>query len=412
MNNRLVEYILKHSKRKDEELKYDFMPSLLEIIERPAHKAGVVIIWGTLSLLIIAIIWAACSKVDTVVTAGGTLQPHGDVNIIKAFGSGQIKNVLVTEGQYVKEGELLLEFDEASVAIEVEALLSQQKQLTAQSDIYKQIQSETGEKQIKGEDYEENLQPYVSAILESHLSYINSVEYIEKDIELQKINKDVATSQLKQYEQMGNTAQAETQKLVVRQYEIEVEKKEIELRDKKVSYAAGITSKLAEINSRLAEIQAQLSQAELVNNNQKVRAAVSGYVSRIAVGEKETVIAMQELISIVPADEAFEIQCYVANRDISDISVGMEAEMKLEAYPYDRNGTVRGRIKYISPGAFSNEQLKNVYLVRLEVVELPENINAISGLQGSVEMKTGQRSILQYFLEPITKGLDESLKER
>jgi len=412
MNNRLVEYILKHSKRKDEELKYDFMPSLLEIIERPAHKAGAVIILGTLSLFIIAIIWAACSKVDTVVTAGGTLQPHGDVNIIKAFGSGQIKNVLVTEGQYVKEGELLLEFDEASVAIEVEALLSQQKQLTAQRDIYKQLQNETGEKQIKVEDYEENLQPYVSAILESHSSYINSVEYIEKDIELQKINKDVAASQLKRYEQMGNTAQVETQKLVVRQYEIEVEKKEIELRDKKVSYAAGITSKLAEINSRLEEIQAQLSQAELVNNNQKVRAAVSGYVSRIAVCEKETVTAMQELISIVPADEVFEIECYVANRDISDISVGMEAEMKLEAYPYDRNGTVRGRIKYISPGAFSNEQLKNVYLVRLEVVELPENINAISGLQGSVEMKTGKRSILQYFLEPITKGLDESLKER
>ena len=125
-----------------------------------------------------------------------------------------------------------------------------------------------------------------------------------------------------------------------------------------------------------------------------------------------TVTAMQELISIVPADKPMEIQCYVANRDIADISVGMEAEMKLEAYPYDKNGTVKGKVKYISPGAFSNEHLGNAYLVRLEVVNMPENVTVISGLQGSVEMKTGERSILQYFLDPITKGLDESLKER
>lgn len=426
MDNRLTEYILRHSKKRDEELKYDFMPSLLEIIERPAHRAGMVIIWGTLSLLVIAIIWAAFSKVDTVVTASGTLQPQGDVSIIKACGSGQIKNVPVAEGEYVKEGDLLMEFDEASVLIEESALQSQQRQLLVQKDIYNRIQggiqsavSETqisdmqiSDMQINAENYEENLLPYVNSILESYTSYINSVKYMEKDIELQKINRDIAAAQLKQYEQSGNNSQAEYQKLAVQQYEIEVQKKEIELEDKKSSYAATVSSKLAEINTKLDEVQTQISQAELVKANQRVCAPVSGYVSRIAVSQSETVAAMQELISIVPSDKPMEIQCYVANRDIADISVGMEAEMKLEAYPYDENGTVKGRVKYISPGAFSNEQLQNVYLVRLEVVELPENVTAIAGLQGIIEMKTGKRSILQYFLEPITKGFGESLKER
>lgn len=426
MDNRLTEYILKHSKKRDEELKYDFMPSLLEIIERPAHRAGMVIIWGTLSLLVIAIIWAAFSKVDTVVTARGTLQPQGDVSIIKACGSGQIKNVLAAEGEYVKEGDLLMEFDEASMLIEESALQSQQRQLLVQKDIYNRIQgdiqsavSETqisdmqiSDIQINAENYEEDLRPYVRGISESYTSYINSVKYLEKDMELQKINRDMAAAQLKQYEQSGNISQAEYQKLAVQQYEIEVEKKEIELKNKKSSYAATVLSELAQINAKLDEVQTQISQTELVKTNQRVCAPVSGYVSKIAVSESEAVAAMQELISIVPSDKPMEIQCYVANRDIADISVGMGAEMKLEAYPYDENGTVKGRVKYISPGAFSNEQLGNVYLVRLEIVELPENITAISGLQGSIEMKTGKRSILQYFLEPITKGLGESLKER
>lgn len=412
MDNKMADYILRHSKKRDEELKYDFMPSMLEIIEKPAHRAGAVIIWGTLSLLVIAILWAAFSKVDMVVTAGGTIQPQGDVSIIKAYGSGQIKNVFASEGQYVEAGDLLMEFDEASIAIEEESLLSQQKQLAVQKDIYKQLQSGTTEAQINTGDYGENMQPYVSEILESYTTYINSIKYIEKDIELQKINRDMAAAQLKQYEQLGSLSQSEYQKLAVRQYEIEVEKKELELKDKKNSYIAGITSNLAQINTKLEEIQTQLNQIELVKANQKIQALVSGYVSKVAVGEQEAVTAMQELISIIPSDKPMEIQCYVANKDIADISIGMEAEMKLEAYPYDKNGTVKGRVKYISPGTFSSEQLGNVYLVRLEIVDMPENITAISGLQGSVEMKTGKRSILQYFLEPITQGLGESLKER
>ena len=66
MNNMLTEYVLKHSKRRDKELKYDFMPSLLEIIERPAHKAGTVIIVGIFTLLIAVIIWACVSEIDVV----------------------------------------------------------------------------------------------------------------------------------------------------------------------------------------------------------------------------------------------------------------------------------------------------------------------------------------------------------
>ena len=51
MDNKLTEYALRHSRKHDKELKYDFMPSMLEIIERPAHKAGTVIILGIFSLL-------------------------------------------------------------------------------------------------------------------------------------------------------------------------------------------------------------------------------------------------------------------------------------------------------------------------------------------------------------------------
>ena len=98
--------------------------------------------------------------------------------------------------------------------------------------------------------------------------------------------------------------------------------------------------------------------------------------------------------------------------DIADIKVGMEAEIKLEAYPYNKYGTVKSTVKYISPSSFNSEQLGSVYLVKLELDDSNENINIISGLSGSVEIKTDKRTVMEYFLAPIIKGFGESLKEK
>ena len=111
MDNKLTEYVLKHSKNKDKELKYDFMPSLLEIIERPAHKAGTVIILGVFTLMIAAVIWACLSKIDVVVTAGGSVQPSGNVNVVQAYSGGTVKSINAAEGEYVKKGDVLIELD-------------------------------------------------------------------------------------------------------------------------------------------------------------------------------------------------------------------------------------------------------------------------------------------------------------
>ena len=56
MDNSMEQYLIRHSKKRDSELKYDFMPAMLEIIERPAHKAGTVIILRVFTLLIAAVV--------------------------------------------------------------------------------------------------------------------------------------------------------------------------------------------------------------------------------------------------------------------------------------------------------------------------------------------------------------------
>lgn len=146
---------------------------------------------------------------------------------------------------------------------------------------------------------------------------------------------------------------------------------------------------------------------------QRITAPVSGYVNSIGVNTLgEIVTSAQQLVTIVPNNTPNEMICYVKNTDIADIKLGMEAQIKLEAYPYNRYGTVKGTVKYISPSSFSNEQLGSVYIVKLELDNSNENINVISGFSGAVEIKIDKRTIMDYFLEPIVKGFGESLKEK
>ena len=94
------------------------------------------------------------------------------------------------------------------------------------------------------------------------------------------------------------------------------------------------------------------------------------------------------------------------------MKIGMESEIKFAAYPYNKFGTVKGKVKYISPSSFVSEQLGSVYLVKLEVDGSNKNIDLISGLSGNVEIKTDRRTVMEYFLDPIVKGFGESLKEK
>ena len=413
MNDALTEYVLKHGKKRDKELKYDFMPSLLEIIERPAHKAGTVIIIGIFTLLIGAIIWACVSEIDVVITADGIVQPVGNINVVKAYSGGTVKSINVSEGEYVNVGDILIELDTEALEIDVNQLRNQQKILEAQRDIYKKIIAGDDLSEIKIASYTDDLKPYIQAILDSDMGYRNLLANYENEKSAAEINKEIAELQLEQFRNSGTERQIKTQELTVQQYALAVENAELQISNVKAQYSSQVNSNISEINNKLDEIHANLEKYRLSKEYQNITVPVSGYVNSIGVNTLgETVTAAQQLVTIVPDNTPNEMICYVKNTDIADIELGMEAEIKLEAYPYNKYGTVRGTVKYISPNSFASEQLGSVYIVKLELDISNEKIHVISGLSGSVEINTGKRTIMDYFLEPIVKGFGESLKEK
>lgn len=415
MDNHMTEYVLKHSRKKDKELKYDFMPSLLEIIERPAHKAGTIIILSVFTLLIVAIIWACLSKIDVVVTSNGSIQPVGNISSLNSYASGTIKSINVEEGAYVKKGDILVELDTQSIEIDVESLNSQREILEAQKVIYTLIKNGEDVSNVDITAYSENLQPYIMTIIDNDKAYRNNLSVLESAKENAGLTRDIAQIKRDDYNVDPNISMAEfnAQELVLKQAENEFIQTELNVLKAQTSYSEQINSSISDINSKLKQAESELEKYQLSLEYQKITAPVNGYINSIAVNNiGETVTSAQQIATIVPADAPVEMVCYVKNMDITDIQVNMNAEIKLEAYPYNKYGTVKGTVKYISPSSFNSEQLGSVYLVKLDITDVPEEINIVSGLSGSVEIKTDKRTVMDYFLDPIIKGFGESLKEK
>ena len=415
MDNHMTEYILKYSRKKDKELKYDFMPSLLEIIERPAHKAGTVIILSVFTLLIAAIVWACLSKIDVVITSSGSIQPVGNISSLNSYTSGTIKSINVEEGAYVKKGDILVELDTQSIEIDVESLNSQREILEAQKVIYTLIKNGEDVSNVDITSYSENLQPYIMTIIDNDKAYRNNLSVLESAKENAGLTRDIAQIKRDDYNVDSNISMAEfnAQELVLKQAENEFIQAELNVLKAQTSYSEQINSSISDINSKLKQAESELEKYQLSLEYQKITAPVNGYINSIAANNiGETVTSAQQIATIVPADAPVEMVCYVKYMDIADIQVNMIAEIKLEAYPYNMYGTVKGTVKYIRTSSFNSEQLGSVYLVKLDITDVPEEINIVSGLSGSVEIKKDKRTVMDYFLDPIIKGFGESLKEK
>lgn len=413
MDNNIMEYVMKHNKSKDRELKYDFMPPLIEIIEKPTQKAGTFIIFGIFTLLVSTIIWACLSKIDVVVTARGSVQPIGNLNTVSSFSAGTVETINVIEGQYIEKGAELITLNTDALELDKDQLSKRKSELEVQQELYLKIRDGEGVEAVLSDEYEPDWKSSVEAIINTDASYRNTLQNLEKEKSVADINQQIAQLQLEELKKSGTSGQVESQELLILQYELAVEEADIKLSDAQAQYQIQLNSKLTEIAQTLEEIHLQLEKAGIQNSYQKIVSPVNGYINSIDVNTLGAAVTSgQKLVTIVPADTPVELAGYVKNMDIADIKVGMESAVKFDAFPYSKFGTVKGKVKYISPSAFTSEQLGSVYLIKLDLENLNPEINIISGLSGTVEIKTRKRTIMDYFLEPITDGLQNSLKER
>jgi len=150
----------------------------------------------------------------------------------------------------------------------------------------------------------------------------------------------------------------------------------------------------------------------------RLTAPIAGYIQQLSVHTIGGVVtAAQTLMVIVPIDNAIEAEVWLENKDVGFVNPGQEATVKIETFPYSRYGTIKGSVQTVSSDAVSDEKKGLIFhsqiaLAKNSIQIENKTVNLSPGMAVTVEIKTGKRRLIEYFLSPLIQYTSESLKER
>jgi len=208
----------------------------------------------------------------------------------------------------------------------------------------------------------------------------------------------------------------------------------------KSAFERQVLSDLADAQKKADEFRQDLVKAQQKTEEQILRAPIDGTVQQLAVHTVGGVVQpAQQLMMIVPQGSSIEVEAMISNRDIGFVEAGQDAEVKIDTFNFTRYGLLHGKVISVSrdaivkdkpqdrasapkqSGALSEssepagQELLYTARVSLEGTQMQvedKMVNLAPGMAVTVEIKTGQRRIIEYVMSPLLRYKQESLRER
>ncbi|MDG5496412.1 HlyD family type I secretion periplasmic adaptor subunit [Niveispirillum sp. BGYR6] len=193
-----------------------------------------------------------------------------------------------------------------------------------------------------------------------------------------------------------------------------------------------LLEELVRVRNQAVQIDEALTKAVRISDLVRLTAPQDGIVLEVAKRSAGSVAREAEaLISMVPSNVPLLAEITIRSSDVGYTKPGDQVEVKVDAFPFQRHGMLKGKLQSISQESFAangaTEQTDaqraplpadsgalhrgRVELLSTELTNLPEGAHLIPGMTVRAEIKVGQRTILSYFLYPITRGFSEAIRE-
>lgn len=444
--------------KKTDNLKYEFLPAALEITETPPNKFGALVLWILIALILAALAWAYFGHLDIVATARGKIKPDGNVKIVQTSAGGVVTAINVSDGDEVKEGELLVSLDSTAAQKDVVRLQENLAVAQLERDVTRLIAlnqdaSHVIESSTVSERTKEDLRALASSKVSSYQvqRQFASIGVSQASSQLNRENANLSTVQasLASAQQTLQAAQAAydtaapSDKAAL-QVQLNYANSIVDTARDAVSGAHDrvaaaqnaqrqAQSSLAELNGNnttsalelavnsdktIAQIEAELDKAKKAVEDQSIYSPVDGRVMALSVNTVGGVVSGgQQLAIIVPTSTLLTIEATIQNQDIGFVHVGQRVAIKVDTFSFQRYGVLEGKVRAISPDAIQNETtgaLTYPIQVSIEKNQSSKNVEIPlqSGMSITAEVKTGDRRIIDFFLDPLFGGVDESFKVR
>lgn len=388
----------------------------------PVHAAQVVepapvTMWAVyllLAAIATAVAWAAFAKVDIVAKANGRVVPDGREQIIASLEGGIVRELLVREGQQVEEGQALALLD--PTRFEAQQAEGAARKLALQGTLAR-LEAEAAGHALR---FPAGLPATVTA--GEGESYAARQRVLNDAVETTRRSAALLQRELTMAEGLSAKGlMSEVEVMRVRRQVIELQQQAHERTTRFRQEAAG---ELVRVRTELALLDEQMVVRDDALRRTTLVSPVRGVVKQIKANTIGGVVApAAPVMEIVPIGARVLVEARVKPADIGFVKVGQVVQIKLTSYEYTVYGALQGTVVSISPDAMGDPdkaaQPEGTWYratIRADGSTLAHGsekkpLAVLPGMTGTVEIRTGQRSVLGFLLRPMLKS-QEAFTER
>jgi adhesin transport system membrane fusion protein len=398
-------------------------------------------------------IWASFAHLDEVTRGNGTIIPSSEIQKISSLEGGIIEEVLIKNGDEVKKGDTLVRLSDIGSGSSYQSDNARYLGLLA---TITRLQAE-----VEGrvpEFPQEVMEGAPQSVTEEMNAYRANMDKIHNQTSIMEQQKSQRSQELNELQVRASDIRGQlelireekqmVEPLIARgaaprmellQLDRQIKEKQTELNGV-LSAIPRARSAIGEANARIQEVkstakaqaQTELS-AKLIEMNAikqglvglkdrqertTIKSPVNGYIKDLKVYTVGGVVQPgQEFIEIVPKDDQLLVEAKINPKDIAFLYPDQPAVVKITAYDFAIYGGLNGKVVSISPDAVTNEEGESFYLVQIRTEENAlrrkgEVLPIIPGMIASVDILTGEKTVMEYLLKPFIKTLQNSLNER
>ena len=372
------------------------------------------IIWLVGATVLVFLIWAKFAWVDEIVRADGQIISAARPQIVQNLEGGILAELLVSEGSVVEPGQVLARLRGTQFQAAVDDLADQlvaasirrtrlEAEMAGQTDfevapIFAQhspttVASERALLQARQADYQSRISGAQAVLRETERELASMEDMYRREI--------VALFEVTNARKAHSDAQNRYNDIVTG---AELER----------------ANEYSEVLQIIGTLTQELRMAQDQLNRTVIVAPMRGVVNNLAVTTIGGVVRPgEEIFQIIPLDDELFVEAHVKPEDIANVRTGQDANIKLSAYDYTIYGTLNATVDFISADTFKDDRRPDIpphYKVTLRVdlsdlTDRQREIEIRPGMQATVELHTGGKTVLQYLTKPLYRG-SEALRER
>lgn len=361
-------------------------------------------------------VWASLFRIDEVARATGEVIASSRVQIIQSVDGGVLEQLLVKEGDRVAPGQLLALMEQTRLGASVGEVETRLFALQARAT---RLRAEViGERQLVFQADLIERSPETARVEEA--LFKQRQLGLEEELRTMRVAVSLAQKELRLVEQLYSNGDASGSELL--RVQRGLNEAEARLVNRRNKFLEDARLELVKAEDDIAQNGQTLTLRKQQQQDSVFSAMVPGIVKNIRVTTVGGVLRPgEELMQIIPVDDELMIEAKVSTADIARVVPGLEATVRFDTFDYTIFGGVKGEVAFVSADSLKEETNRGMdiyYRVRVKPASHPVTsttgrvLEVLPGMTAQVDIRTGERTVMDYLLKPLRKTLSESFGER